>query len=96
MKSLVTSLTALSLIFGSVAYAEEDILQLSQQYRNETYNLAQGEEDIWFTTESSSMFAWGIGITALIAVLVALIPQSKESSSTNGNVNPCDPCGDLR
>lgn len=91
MKRLITALTTASLLLGSAAQGTEDILQLAQEYHNQTYDFVPDEEDVWFTTQSASLLAWGVGLTALIAIVVALIPQSTAPTS-----DPCNTCDDVR
>ena len=91
MKRLITALITASLLLSSAAQGTEDILQLAQDYHNQTYDFVPEEEDVWFTTQSASLLAWGVGLTALIAIVVALIPQSTAETS-----NPCEPCADVR
>lgn len=87
MKRFITTLTLATLLLSSAAQGSEDILQQAQDYHNQTYDFVPDEEDIWFTTQSASLLAWGVGITAAIAILIAIIPQS-----TAETVNPCETC----
>jgi len=77
MKTLLTALTLLSVT--SPAFSDE-----LENYTKDTESIwrtGTGAEDGSFTAISTSMFGWGIGLAAGIAILASVLHQSTAGHS---------------
>lgn len=88
MKKLISGILILALVsFSSSVQGEENL----QNYSENTENLWQtgkGASDGSYTAISTSMIAWGVGLAVGIAVLCAVLHQSK-SGSGGGHHSHC-------
>jgi len=77
MKKLVTIFTLLAL--PSLSFADD----LDQHKKNTEaiWRTGTGAEDGTFTAIASSMFGWGIGLSAGIAILASVLHQSTAGHS---------------
>ncbi len=76
MNKIVAACLCCSMIcMTSPVLPQEDI----NQYRDATDDLwrkGTGAEDGAFTATAASMLGWGVALTAAIAILVCILPQS--------------------
>lgn len=79
--SIKTLLIAALLCTSSVQGASEDDLQDVAKNTEELYQPGGASHDGSYTAVSASMIAWGVGLAVGIAVLAAVLHQSKSSSS---------------
>ena len=85
MKRLITMTLALLLLNPShLLLAKEDISELSKG-TDALYRTGAGAQDGAYTALGMSMFGWGLGLAAGIAILVGVLHQS--TASHNGH---CD------
>jgi hypothetical protein len=86
MKKLIRTFLILALVNLSYAYGE-DTVQDSAENTEKLWRTGSGAHDGSYTAISTSMIAWGIGLAVGIAVLVAVLHQSKASSGGGGGNN---------
>ena len=77
-KQIVAILCLCTILASSSLYPREDIQQLGDQ-TDALYRVGAGAQDGAYTSLSTSMIGWGLGLAAGIAVLAAVLHQSKAS-----------------
>lgn len=77
-----TLLTAFSLFVMSVP-AFSDQLENYKKDTDSIWRTGSGAEDGTFTAISTSMFGWGIGLAAGIAILTSVLHQSTAGHSSH-------------
>lgn len=89
MKRLLHILLPIFLLSSQMAFAEEcDYLREGIEEMHDNHRTGVGCDDGVFTSISSSMIGWGIGLFAGIALLTGLVHQSHfDSSSTSSSSN---------
>jgi hypothetical protein len=89
MKKVVISILILLLPCSSAPLlAGRGSLQDFAKNTESIYRKGAGSEDGGFTAISMSMLGWGLGLAAGIAILAAVLHQSKSSTSHDNN-NHC-------
>ncbi len=77
MKTLLAALTLLTM----TAPAFSDQLENYRKDTESIWRTGSGAEDGTFTAISTSMFGWGIGLSAGIAILASVLHQSTAGHS---------------
>lgn len=84
MKRIIALVTLLSLTAPLLADGLED----HRENTEELYRTSAGSDDTLFSSMSTSMVGWGIGLAIGIAVLASVLNQSGPSHSTTTTNNP--------
>ena len=79
MKKLIQIFLIAALV--NVAYAEEDTIEDHVENTENLWRTGSGAHDGSYTAISTSMIAWGVGLAIGIAVLAAVLHQSKSHHS---------------
>ena len=83
MKKTIYAFLCFSVFFFSFSYATNtETLEAVMEQTEEYYNLRSGPQDATFRTVGKSMWAWGIGLSAAIAILASAIHQSAAPSDS--------------
>ncbi|NGX39307.1 MAG: hypothetical protein KR126chlam1_00633 [Chlamydiae bacterium] len=80
MKRILLILLPLTLLSAQPLRGDE-CLEAAVDEMNDLYSVGCGCEDGIYNAVSSSMFAWGVGLFAGIALLTGLVHQSKGSAA---------------
>lgn len=85
MKKTIASLLLCTLVFSSAPgnYVKADELDELNQETDKLWRRGAGAEDGAFTASAVSMVGWGIGIAAVIALVVILVNSSGSSSHSH-------------
>ncbi len=86
MKKHISGVLCLSLIFSSAAFSENtESLNSIREQTQDIYRGATGPDNATFNTIGKSMIAWGLGLSAAIAILSAAIKQSDSDTTTSSS-----------
>ena len=88
MRKNILRLLCFSLFFFSAGFAENtDNINTVKEQTEELYRTGSGATDATYSTVGRSMWAWGIGLSAVIAILASAIHQSNTSHDTSSTTN---------
>ena len=83
MKKTISKLLCLSLVLFSSAFSEDsDNLHSIRAQSQDFYRGGSGADNATFNTIGRSMIAWGLGLSAAIAILSAAIKQSDKPETS--------------
>ena len=86
MKLGVNLALCLSFLCSSLCYCDNtETLESIRQQTQDIYNSGTGPENATFNTIGKSMVAWGIGLSAAIAILASAIKQSDSPTSSSSS-----------
>ena len=88
MKKLIKTVLIIALLSFSSSVHGRDDLQDTAKNTDKLWRAGSGAHDGSYTAIGTSMLGWGIGLAVGIAVLAAVLHQSKASSGSNAN-NHC-------
>ncbi len=84
MKKTIHKLLCLSLLFLPAGFSEDtENLNSVKEQTEDLYHTGAGAQDATFSTIGKSMWAWGIGLSAAIAILASAIHQSNSSHDSS-------------
>lgn len=84
MKKNIGILLSCCLFFSAAGFADDDFYDVEtvRQQTDAIYKTRGGSEAATFNTVGKSMIAWGLGLSAIIALVSAAVHQSNSSTST--------------
>ncbi len=87
MKKTMRGLVCLSLFFCSAGFASSlDDVDTVQEQTRDLYHTGSGSpQDATYNTIGRSMWAWGIGLAAVIGIVASAIHQSNTPTTTTTN-----------
>lgn len=86
MKRTIHKLLCVSLFCVSAGFADDiDDVNTVKEQTQDLYHTGSGAQDATFSTIGKSMWAWGIGLSAAIAILASAIHQSNSSHDSSSS-----------
>jgi hypothetical protein len=83
MKKTIRGLVCLSLFFCSAGFSSsQDDVDIVPEQTRDLYHTGSGAQDATYNTIGRSMWAWGIGLAAVIGILASAIHQSNTTTTT--------------
>jgi hypothetical protein len=84
MKRYLSALIGSAVLFSSTPVCSEEIdgVDMVRQQTEDLYRTSSGSQDATFNAVGKSMIAWGLGLSAVIAILAAAIHQSAAPETT--------------